>query len=143
MSRPIVVIVCMTWLLRIVGPYQHPHPWHSRAGGGAVHSIRSGLPRFNKIRDILGVTLHCSATDHTAASQGTFMANKTDDTLTFALIARIPPEGVGAFRAYEDQVLPLMNEHGGQLQRRLRNEAGTVELHIVSFPSDIAHRKYR
>src|SRR5277367_3350730 len=41
-SRPIVVIVCMTWLLRIVGPYQHPHPWHSCAGGGAVHSIISG-----------------------------------------------------------------------------------------------------
>ena len=24
------------------GPQQHPHPWHFRAGGGAVHSIRSG-----------------------------------------------------------------------------------------------------
>jgi hypothetical protein len=22
---------------------RHPHLWHSRAGGGAVHSIRSGL----------------------------------------------------------------------------------------------------
>src|SRR6266508_2150659 len=30
------------WLLRIVGPQQHPHPWHFRAGGGAVHSIKSG-----------------------------------------------------------------------------------------------------
>jgi hypothetical protein len=71
------------------------------------------------------------------------MANTTDDTLTFALIARILPEGVEAFRAYEDQVLALMNEHGGRLQRRLRNEMGTVELHIVSFPSDVAHQKYR
>src|SRR5271169_1308276 len=44
MSRPMVVIACMTWLLRIVGPYRHPHPWHSRAGGGAVHSIESGPP---------------------------------------------------------------------------------------------------
>jgi hypothetical protein len=35
----------MTWLLRIVGPYRHPHPWHSRAGGGAVHSIESGHHR--------------------------------------------------------------------------------------------------
>ena len=25
-----------------MGPYRHPHPWHSRAGGGAVHSIESG-----------------------------------------------------------------------------------------------------
>src|SRR5271165_510765 len=44
MSRPMVVIACMTWLLRIVGPYRHPLPWHSRAGGGAVHSIDSGPP---------------------------------------------------------------------------------------------------
>ncbi len=42
MSRPIVVIACMTWLLRIVGPQQHPHPWRSCAGGGAVHSINCG-----------------------------------------------------------------------------------------------------
>src|ERR1700692_1509824 len=41
MSRPMVVIACMTWLPRIVRPYRHPHPWHSRAGGGAVHSIES------------------------------------------------------------------------------------------------------
>src|SRR5271154_5235228 len=42
MSRPIVVIACMpgsseSWELQ-----QHPHLWHSRAGGGAVHSIISG-----------------------------------------------------------------------------------------------------
>ena len=51
--------------------------------------------------------------------------------------------GLRRFRAHEDQVLPLLNEHGGRLQRRLRNELGTVELHIVSFPSDVAFQKYR
>lgn len=71
------------------------------------------------------------------------MANKKDDALTLVLIARIPPDGVEAFQAYEDRVLPLLNEHGGRLQRRLRNDTGTVELHIVSFPSDIAFEKYR
>src|SRR5215472_2437522 len=30
------------------GPQQHPHPWHFRAGGGAVHSIKSGLTRRSK-----------------------------------------------------------------------------------------------
>src|SRR6266516_3901882 len=39
----------MVWLLRIVGPYQHPHPWHSRAGGGAVHSINNGLMHRSKM----------------------------------------------------------------------------------------------
>jgi hypothetical protein len=71
------------------------------------------------------------------------MSNENENVLTFVLIARIPPHGVEAFQAYEDQVLPLLNEYGGQLQRRLRNELGTVELHIVSFPSDLAFEKYR
>src|SRR5258706_12860087 len=30
------------WLLRIVGALTAPHPWHFRAGGGAVHSIKTG-----------------------------------------------------------------------------------------------------
>jgi hypothetical protein len=30
------------WLLRIVGALTAPLPWHSRAGGGAVHSIKNG-----------------------------------------------------------------------------------------------------
>jgi hypothetical protein len=77
------------------------------------------------------------------AFEGAFMTSEKDDALTFVLIARIPPDGVGAFQAYEERVLPLLNEHGGRLQRRLRNSAGTVELHIVSFTSDSAFEKYR
>src|ERR1700682_1188310 len=42
MSRPIVVIVCMGSSSESWEPYQRPHPWHSRAGGGAVHSINIG-----------------------------------------------------------------------------------------------------
>jgi hypothetical protein len=38
---PIVVIVCMTWLLRIMGALTAPHPWHSRAW----------LPRFMLISE--------------------------------------------------------------------------------------------
>jgi hypothetical protein len=71
------------------------------------------------------------------------MSDENGNALTFVLIARIPPDGVEAFRAYEDQVLPLLCEHGGQLQRRLRNETGTLEVHIVSYPSDAAHQSYR
>src|SRR6476620_6733 len=42
MSRPTVVTTCMlgsseSWLHQ-----QQPYSWHSRAGGGAVHSINSG-----------------------------------------------------------------------------------------------------
>ena len=63
--------------------------------------------------------------------------------LTFVLIARVPAYGVDAFQRYEDQVLPLLNEHGGQLQRRLRNSDGTIEVHVVRFQSDRAFQAYR
>src|SRR6266851_5046112 len=39
MSNPIVVTVCMDSSSESWEPQQRPHPWHSRAGGGAVHSI--------------------------------------------------------------------------------------------------------
>jgi hypothetical protein len=63
--------------------------------------------------------------------------------VTFVLIVRIPAEGVEDFRAYEDAVLPLLPEFGGRLERRLRNPDGTVELHIISFPSDADFQNYR
>lgn len=55
--------------------------------------------------------------------------------LTLALIARIPPAGIASFGAYEAAVLPLLQRHGGTLQRRLRNCDGTVEIHVVHFAS--------
>src|SRR5262245_33365329 len=40
------------WLLRIVGPQQHPRPWHFRAGAGAVHSINSGHNAVSKLAPV-------------------------------------------------------------------------------------------
>ncbi len=63
--------------------------------------------------------------------------------VTFVLIARIPPEGIEDFQAYENAVLPLLPEYNGRLERRLRSPDGTVELHIVSFASDADFQNYR
>jgi hypothetical protein len=63
--------------------------------------------------------------------------------VTRVLIARIPAEGIADFRAYEDAVLPLLPEHNGRLERRLRNQDGTVEMHIVSFASEADFQNYR
>jgi hypothetical protein len=63
--------------------------------------------------------------------------------VTFALIVRIPAEGIADFRAYEDAVLPLLPEFNGRLERRLRNADGTVEIHILSFASDADRQNYR
>jgi hypothetical protein len=63
--------------------------------------------------------------------------------VTVVLIARIPAEGIGDFRAYEAAVLPLLPEYNGRLERRLRNQDGTVEMHIVSFASEADFQNYR
>jgi hypothetical protein len=58
-------------------------------------------------------------------------------------MAPVSPRRVEAFQAYDDQVLPPLREHGGRLERCLRNEFGTLELHIVSLSSDLAFQAYR
>jgi hypothetical protein len=63
--------------------------------------------------------------------------------LTLVLIARIPAAGVAHFQRYEDAVLPLLTEHGGRLERRLRGAGGDVEVHVVSFDSAEAFAAYR
>ena len=60
-----------------------------------------------------------------------------------ALLARVPAPGVADFQRYESCVLPLLAEHRGKLERRLRNADGTVELHIVSFESREALQLFR
>ena len=65
------------------------------------------------------------------------------DPVTLLLIVRIPPEGIADFRAYEDAVLPLLPAFNGQLERRLRNPDGTMEVHVVSFASDADLQAYR
>jgi hypothetical protein len=70
------------------------------------------------------------------------MAHQTTP-VTFALIVRIPIEGIEDFRAYEDTVLPLLPEYNGRLERRLRNPDGTLEMHIISFASDADFQNFR
>ncbi|MEM8973343.1 MAG: hypothetical protein AAGD43_14890 [Pseudomonadota bacterium] len=62
--------------------------------------------------------------------------------LQFVVIARIPKNGVGFFQIYEDRVLPLLKDHGGKLERRMRNDDGTVEMHIVSFRTQAGFDAY-
>jgi hypothetical protein len=66
-----------------------------------------------------------------------------ENGLTLVLTARVPVSGVTRFQAYEDVVLPLLGEHGGTLQRRLRNADGTIEVHIVHFGSSEGLARFR
>ena len=63
--------------------------------------------------------------------------------LTLTAILRIPAAGVRDFQAYEACVLPLVVAHGGTLQRRLRNGDGTVECHLLQFPTRGAFENFR
>ena len=71
------------------------------------------------------------------------MTDYQTNRVTVVLIARIPAEGIGDFRAYEAAVLPLLPEYNGHLERRLRNQDGTIEMHIVSFASEVDMQNYR
>jgi hypothetical protein len=65
------------------------------------------------------------------------------DPVTFVVVARIPAAGIEDFQAYENAVLPLLPEHNGRLERRLRNADGTVEIHVITFASAADHQNYR
>ncbi len=59
-------------------------------------------------------------------------------TLTLALVVKIPADGIASFDEYENLVLPLLKNHGGTLQRRLRTQNHMTEIHILSFESQAA-----
>ncbi len=63
--------------------------------------------------------------------------------VTYLMLARLPEGGLDAFDAYESAVLPLLAEHGGCLQRRLRTLDDQVEAHLVTFPDNEAFAAYR
>ncbi len=65
------------------------------------------------------------------------------DRPVYAMLARVPTEGLEAFAAYEASVLALLAEHGGTLERRLQSADAQIELHLVSFPSAEAFVAYR
>ncbi|MGC9670522.1 hypothetical protein ACNTMW_28755 [Planosporangium sp. 12N6] len=64
-------------------------------------------------------------------------------TVTYLMVARLPEGSLDAFDAYENAVLPLLAEHGGRLERRLRTVDDRIEAHVVSFPSDEHFAAYR
>ncbi len=64
-------------------------------------------------------------------------------SVVYLVLVRVPTEGIEVFREYESRVLPLLERHQGSLERRLRSGDGTVEAHLVSFPSPAHFDAYR
>ena len=63
-------------------------------------------------------------------------------SLTFVMVADLPPDAVAAFQHYESLVLPLLARHGGRLERRFRTEDSLHEVHVVSFASREGYEAY-
>jgi hypothetical protein len=66
-----------------------------------------------------------------------------DGGVTYVFIADVPAGGVTAFRQYENAVLPLLADHAGRLERRLRSTDGQREVHILWFPDTQAIDAFR
>lgn len=60
------------------------------------------------------------------------------------LLVQINLEGANleAFEAYEAAVLPLLADHGGVLEQRLRGLDHPIEIHLLTFPSAEAYQAY-
>lgn len=61
----------------------------------------------------------------------------------YVVVARTPESGLEAFLAYESAVLPLLSDHGGRLDRRLRSLDERTEVHLLSFADDTGLTTYR
>jgi hypothetical protein len=61
----------------------------------------------------------------------------------YVMTASIPEAGIAKFNEYESRVLPLLEEYGAQLERRLRSQDGQHEVHVIWFPSSQAFDQYR
>jgi hypothetical protein len=63
--------------------------------------------------------------------------------VVYVLIIHLPADGVETFQRYEAAVLPLLADHQGRLDRRLRSADQLTEVHLVSFPSAEQFESYR
>jgi hypothetical protein len=58
------------------------------------------------------------------------------------VVIDIPQEHVDAAQRYENRVLPLLADHGGRLERRLRTGDSGAEVHLLSFASREGHDSF-
>jgi hypothetical protein len=63
--------------------------------------------------------------------------------VVYVLVIHLPADGVESFQRYEAAVLPLLADHQGHLDRRLRSADERTEVHLVSFPSAEHFENYR
>jgi uncharacterized protein (DUF1330 family) len=71
-------------------------------------------------------------------------ARRVEGSVTIAFLGHADPGRADAASAYEDEVLPLLADHGGELLHRGRRVDGQdpslpLEVHLIRFPSRTAY----
>jgi GNAT superfamily N-acetyltransferase len=64
------------------------------------------------------------------------------ERISLAVILDFTAGDETAGQLYEDAVLPLLNDHDGRLEQRLRSTDGTSEVHLISFGSRAGYESY-
>ena len=59
-----------------------------------------------------------------------------------AAIIDVAPADIERFRVYEEVVLGLLERHGGRLERRLRSDDGSSEIHLIEFADPAGYTAY-
>jgi hypothetical protein len=75
------------------------------------------------------------------------MTSFVDDAFTIgqvrlAVVLDYAPGREAAGIAYEDAVLPLLSDHGGRVEQRLRSEDGGSEVQLIAFSSRAEYEAY-
>src|ERR1019366_3742161 len=115
-----------------------PAPSTGRSGGGRVRVVRGRPPAAMIMDQVCRAAAGCSRRGDQVR---VLIARSGPDlgwdamTVTYLMLARLPADGAAAFDAYESAALPLLAEHGGHLERRLRTLDDRLEAHLVSFAS--------
>lgn len=70
-----------------------------------------------------------------------------DESVTIAFLGHAAAEHEGAAFAFEDEMLPLLADHGATLRYRGRRTGGQdpglpFEVHLISFPARSAYEGY-
>ena len=74
---------------------------------------------------------------------GRLVEENGDLRVVYVLVIHLPADGVESFQRYEAAVLPLLADHHGRLDRRLRSVDERTGVHLVSFPSADHFESYR
>lgn len=66
----------------------------------------------------------------------------TSGELLLVAIVEMAPGHTDAGQQYEDAVLGLLSQHGGSVERRMRDTESATEVHVIRFASRAGYESF-